>query len=246
MKPQIKPLALCGSLLALASVSSFAGVTLSLDSSVTVGIGTGSSAWSGSPALVMLNPNQQNSVDGNVSGGIFFKPSTGFTLGAFEFYGANGGAGASSIGTYNLGLYDLGSGFTLPAASPLYTFTGSELNLFSGGLNFTTTINNTNNVLTFSGADQVSLTGGDSYLMLFTKSSGDNLVFARGAITPNQALGVNTVVVGANGTVLNNVPAGANRTPVAAFYAAVPEPSAVALLGVGSLIGLFVLRRKNS
>lgn len=193
----------------------------------------------------MMNPNQNNSVDGNVSDGIFFKPGTSFTLGAFEFYSASIGASAG-IGTYNLSLYDLGASFTLPASSPLYTFTGSEVNLFSGGLSFTTTTSDQFDVLNFSGADQVSLTAGNSYLLLMTVASGNNMVLARGPITANQALGLNSVVVGANGTVLNNVPAGANRTPIAAFYAApVPEPSTLALFGMGALAGLWCIRRRK-
>lgn len=242
MKKSLGILGSCGGLLLLASSPSYADVSLSVDSSITLGT---SSAWSGSPALSMLNPNQNTSVDGNVSDGIFFKPSSSFSLGAFEFYAANGGAGFSSIGSYNLSLYDLGSSFTLPGSSPLYTFTGSEVNLFSGGLSFTTTANAQFEVLTFSGADQVSLNAGNSYLMLITTASGDNLDLARGGTTANQALGVNTVVVGANGTVLNNVPAG-QRTPVAAFYAApVPEPSSLALIGSGLITLLAVRRFRN-
>jgi hypothetical protein len=239
MKQQIKKSVLCGSLLALASFASHAGVSLSIDNSVTLGSST---AWSGTPAISMLNPNQNTSVDGNVSDGIIFKPTTSFILGAFEFYSAGIGNG-SGIGTYNLSLFNLGSGYTIPGASPIYTFSGSEVNLFTPGLNFTTATTDQFNVLTFSGADQVSLNTGDSYLLLMTTSSGNNMVLARGGTTANQALGVNNVVVGANGTVLNNVPAG-QRTPIAAFYA-VPEPTAATLFGIGAAL-LFVLRRKNS
>jgi hypothetical protein len=243
MKQNLKSAAICGSILAAASMSAQAGVALSVDSTTTLT----STSWSGSPAgtpsLAMFNPNSGNSVDGNVSDGIFFKPSSSFTLGAFEFYASSAG----SIGTYNLSLYDLGSSFTLPATSPLYTFTGSEADLFSGGLNFTTTAANQFEILTFSGADQTSINAGDSYLMLFTVASGSNLIMERGPITANQALGVNTVVVGANGTVLNNVPAGANRTPVAAFFpvASAPEPTTLALAGLGGLASLVAFRRRN-
>jgi hypothetical protein len=191
----------------------------------------------------MLNPNQNTSVDGNVTDGVIFKPGSAFTLGAFEFYAANGGTGSSSIGTYSLGLYDLGASFTLPGASPLYTFTGSELDLFSGGLSFTTTANVQFEVLNFSGVDQVSLNAGDTYLMTISKTSGDNLIFARGGTTANQALGVATTAP-ANGVALNNVPAG-QRTPVAAFYAAsVPEPSTFALTGLGAAALLAFRRRR--
>ncbi|HEU5395984.1 MAG TPA: PEP-CTERM sorting domain-containing protein [Verrucomicrobiae bacterium] len=238
MKKPIQAFTLCGSFLLAISLPTLADVSLSVDSSVTLG---SSSSWTGGPVLSMLNPNQNTSVDGNVTDGIIFRPSTGFTLGSFEFYGANGGPGANSIGTYNLSLYDLGSSFTLPATSPLYTFTGSEVDLFSSGLNFTTTANTQFDVLNFSGADQVSLTAGDSYLMVFTTVSGGNLVIARGGPTANQVLGLATTAP-SSGVALNNVPAGANRTPVAAFYAApVPEPSSLALVGAGAV--LLAIRR---
>jgi hypothetical protein len=243
MKSRIGILGLSTSFLAAACMSSYASVSLSTDSSVTLGSST---SWSGSPALSMLNPNQNTSVDGNITDGVFFKPGSSFTLGAFEFYGANGGTGSSSIGTYNLSLYDLGSSYTIPANNPIYTFSGSELNLFSPGLNFTTTANNQFNVLSFLDTDQVSLNAGDTYILAFSKASGDNLIFARGGPTANQALGVGTTAPGVAGTALNDVPAG-QRTPVAAFYAAspVPEPSTFALVGMGAA-ALLTLRRRRA
>lgn len=226
-------------LLAIACLPSYAGVTLSTDSSITLGTST---SWSGTPALSMLKPNQNTSVDGNVNDSIFFKPTSSFTLGAFEFYGANGGVGSSSIGTYILHLVDLGSSFSLPASNPLYTYTGSELTLFTPTA-FTTTANNQFNLLTFSGNDQVALNGGDTYLLTFSTSSGDNMDFADGGTTANQAFGVSTSPIG-SGTI-NNTPAG-QRTPVAAFYAAspVPEPSTIALASLGAATLIASRRRK--
>lgn len=240
----MRAVASCAGLLVSAALSSYAGVSLSVDSSTTLTTTT----WPGSPAVGLNPPNGGSSVDGNVTDGIFFQPSTGFTLGSFEYYSANGGAGFSSIGTYNLALYNLGSSYTLPGTSPLYTFTGSEVDLLSAGLNFTTTANNQFNVLTFSGADQVSLSGGNTYLLTLTTASGDNTDIERGnnstgSGNPNfatQALGVATAAPG-SGTAVNNVPAG-HRDAVGAFYAVAPEPSSLAIAGAGILM-LGAIRR---
>jgi hypothetical protein len=166
-------------------------------------------------------------------------------LGAIEIdqTGFTGGAG-----TFNLFLYDLGSSYVLPAGNPVYTFSGSEPALFSTGLNVTLANVRQFDVFTLSGADNVSMNSGDSYLFDLVAADGiSNLGWDRGPITANQDIAVNTVVVGGAGTVLNNGGTGANRTPVAAFYAVtVPEPTSMALLGLGALAGTFVIRRRKS
>ena len=144
-------------------------------------------------------------------------------------------------------MYDLGSSYVLPGASPVYTFTGSEVNLFTAGLNVTLTSANQFDVFLLSGADKVSINAGDSYWFGLVATDGSSLTWERGPITPNQDIAVNSGVVGGAGTVLNNGGTGANRTPIAAFFSAspVPEPSSFALVGLGAA-ALFGLRRPKA
>jgi hypothetical protein len=245
MKKQIRTLTLCGSILALASLSAQAGVSYTIDSGTT----SSSTSWSGSSAGTLaqsiMTPNLRNSGDGGVSSGIIFKAGSSFTLGAVEIWQASMTGGS---GSFNLFLIDLGSSYSLPAGNPLYTFTGSEANLFSGGLSVTLPNANQFDIFTFSGADNVSINAGNSYWFGLVAADGtSNLGWNRGGATANQAIGVNaTVAVGGAGTVLNNGNTGANRTPIGAFFAApVPEPSSMALLGTGLLTFIMIRRSKR-
>ena len=243
MKTSIRTLALCGSFLALTSFQAQADVTLSVDSVTT----QTSTSWSGSPAGTLAQsidtPNLQNSQDGGVSSGIIFKAGSSFTLGAVEIDEAF----LTGAGNFNLVMYDLGSSYVLPAGNPVYTFTGSEADLLSAGLNVTLISAHQFDVFTFSGADNVSMNSGDSYWFGLVATDGSVLTWERGPITANQDIAENaSVAVGGAGTVLNNGGTGLNRTPIAAFFAEpVPEPTSMVLLGGGMLVLLVTRRSKN-
>jgi hypothetical protein len=243
MKNNIRTLALCGGIAASTAFlgTAQAGVALSIDSTTT----QSSTTWSGSPAGTLAQsidlPSAQNSQDGGVSSGIIFKAGSSFTLGAIEIDENN----LTGAGNFNLFMYDLGSSYTLPGTSPVYTFTGTEPDLLSAGDNVTLISARQFDVFTFSGADNISINSGDSYLFDLVATDGSSLTWDRGPITANQTIAVNSVVVGGAGTVLNNGGTGANRTPIAAFFAEpVPEPTTLALMG-GSVLAFGLIRHQK-
>ena len=238
---QSKVLVLCSGILLMASAS-YASINLSIDSTTT----QSSTSWSGSPAGTLAQsidtPNLQNSQDGGVSSGIIFKAGSSFTLGAVEIDEAF----LTGAGNFNVVMYDLGSSYALPGTSPVYTFTGSESDLLSAGDNVHLTSGSSAqfDVLTLSG-ESVSINSGDSYWFGLVATDGSVLTWERGPITANQDIAVNSsVAVGGAGSVLNNGGTGANRTPIAAFFA-VPEPVSMAFCGLG-LAAVVLLRRRSA
>lgn len=225
-------MALLGTVLASAATA-WGGVTYSLDSGTT----TSSTLFPGTPALSLAVPSQGNVYEGGGANGgvegIVFLATSSFNLGAIEFQGVGGPANLS------LSLYNLGT--SVSASNPRYTIDGSSVNLFTPGLNVNiSAATDSFHVLTFSGADQVSLTSGNWYAFELLDNDPANAFLVRRASTGlDSFLSLGTGATGAR----NNVPAG-DRDPVAAVYAAapVPEPSSLALIG-GGIGALFATRR---
>jgi hypothetical protein len=129
-------------------------------------------------------------------------------------------------------------------------------NLASSGELFNYNGTPTQNYLEFdlSGSSQVTLQAGTSYAFeLWAPSTavGNGLYWRRGAefYANGNIYGANAAGAGyvpdftQLGVSMNNV-AGGTRDGGLALYA-VPEPSSIALLGMGTLLGTLALRRKN-
>jgi hypothetical protein len=218
-----------------------------------------------------LTPQATATVNsGNASAGVAnnifsqtFTPTTTFTLGAFSIYAAGGPVTGTSVHLFQV--------TSLPAGLPGGWATTGGFNVLQNcntndmfnpgntgsGLTFNYGGVATQNYLEFDlgAASHVTLTAGASYAFeIWAPSStvANSLFWRRGAdfYVNGNIYGANAAGAGyaADGTQLgvsmNNV-AGGVRDGALALYA-VPEPSAMALLGLGTLVGANFLRRRNS
>ena len=226
-----RTLLVCGAIFAM-SATAWGGVTYSVDGGLT----TTSTSWSGAPAIALATPSQGNVPEGGNTGGgvvgIAFFATSSFTLGELKFE-TTAVANGNNV---SLAMYNLGP--TVSGTNPRYTIDGSSVNLFSAGLNFTYTTGASHiTSLVFDGADQVSIVAGNYYTIeLLNNDLNTNILIERASTALDAFMALGT---GATGSRVN-VPAG-DRDPVAAIYA-VPEPSALALAGVG-LMNLFARRQ---
>jgi hypothetical protein len=257
MKNDIRMLAICGGVLAVA------GLTASVQASVSEAeAGGAGGSWAVTPTYLAVSgtaPNSFATPEGNwaatAGGGIngqgalseSFQLNSGQagTLSSIQF--VLGGAAT----TFNLELYDLGT-YTAPAGSATY-YPGSQVDLLSSGLQFTygaSVVGANEVVLTFSGADAVTLNANDYYVFQLDPvthgGSGGTVQWYRGSSTQT-GLGqmYREGQFNTDNTQMGALNGGIRNASFALTTTPAPEPTTLALAGLGGLASLVALRRKK-
>jgi len=251
MKNHIKTLAILSAL----------ALAMSVQAQITYSTGGSLTAWNGTPVYVSLANSALSGAttgqgDQTITGtyGLMaetFTPSSSFTLGSFAvLMGMNNNTDTS----YQINLYDLGTAGTVSVSSSAATYTpGTSLFSVNNISGMTSSGGEVQATFTLPVADQVTLNANEECALEIWNPTADGsagITWFRGSTADpgGQMFSGNDAVNNARITLAAAGQAGgAPRTGALALYAiSVPEPTSMALLGLGSLVGLMVLRRKQS
>lgn len=251
-------MAVAGGVLAVAALCGTARADLSFGTSATVSsylapAGAGALQYTSVAATSATVAQGQPSLNSGAPGTVLsetFTPSSSFTLGGISLLAASGSGNVLS-----LHLYDV-TGVDKQGSSAFY-FPGTDLFGGGSGLSFTIPANGQLQYqfsLSNGGtSDQIALTAGNTYaLEVWTPAAlgSSGFVWYRGAAvaTDGQMMGSRdlTASVSRNTIAALGLAGGAPRTASLALYAAtvVPEPTAMALIGMGTLAISLARRRK--
>ncbi|MFO1478029.1 MAG: PEP-CTERM sorting domain-containing protein [Verrucomicrobiota bacterium] len=223
----------------------------SAQASVTEADGLGSS-WLGTPTFTtMASPTTATTAEGNYGsggsgshGGLAqtFVNTTAGTLSSVQL-SMGGSAGAA----FNIFLYDLGSATGYAPTTSASFDPSTKTDLFSSGLSFTYGggAGGAQSVvqLTFAGADAVSLLSNELYAFAIEPSTATAAQWYRGGsttFTGGQLYRLGQFTAGYYGAINGGI-----RDAAFAATVVVPEPSSIALLGLGAAAFAGRIRRKN-
>jgi hypothetical protein len=206
------------------------------------------STWSGTPSFETVAAPTFAASEGNFGGGTAnglgqtFSLTTAGNLSQIQI-------GMSGTGSFGMALYDLGVGPQTPSGGSSFTVGTDLLSSGSTITSFTTTLFTGKQVanFVFSGADAVSLSANEYYMFVLTTATADTSASAvqwtRGGST--SFTGGQFFRATSGTTVLGAINGGVRDGDFALTIAPAPEPTTLALAGLGGLASLVALRRKK-
>jgi hypothetical protein len=208
------------------------------------------SAWSGTPTFETVAAPTFAAAEGNFGGGTAnglgqtFSLTTAGILTQIQI-------GMAGTGSYGMALYDLGVGPQTPSGGSSFTLGTDLLSSGSAVTSFTTTLFTGSQVanFVFSGADAVSLSANEYYMFVLTtataNTSASAVQWTRGGSAGATFTGGQFFRASSGTTVLGAINGGIRQGDFALTVTPAPEPTTLALAGLGGLASLVALRRKK-